>query len=412
MFEELELEVARQLLLDSVKKIDTERVFLHQAHSRYLVQNVYAPMDVPGFSKSTMDGFALRALDTEGASKEKPISIRIIGEVKAGDTEVIKLPRGCGVKIFTGAPLPGEADVVVKKENVFFQNGEILLTYPLKKNKNIVFRGSDFKEGEKIFSDGERLSPYHLGVLAALGLKEVPVFIKPRVGLISTGSELVSPDKTLAYGQIYNSNLFTLQALIEKWGGQGQDFGIVKDQCSAIRKALYQALEHSDLVITTGGVSVGDYDLVERVLREEKAEILFTKIGIKPGSHVIAGILENKLVIGLSGNPAAAFMSFDLLVRPLLKKLSGAKDLEERYLEVELAEGFTKASPQRRFLRTRVIWEKGKWIAYQTGNNNTGILKTMLGYNALVDIPKGSGPLAPNTSVKALVLEEMLCYHP
>lgn len=413
MFIELELEKAQEVLLSSVRELNISREVLEKALLKVLAEDVNAPINVPGFRRSPLDGFALRAADTKGASLNMPLSFKVIDEVQAGDSRQInKLPLGCAFKILTGAPVPLEADVVIRKEDVDFSSGEIKIVNELKKDSNVVFAGSDIKEGEKIFSKGEVITPYHIGVLAALGIKEIPIYKTPKIGLISTGDELKNPGESLENGQIYNSNMFSLQALINSRGGQAYNLGIVPDNKEIISNTLRDALKKYDLIITTGGASVGDYDLIERVLKENNAEILFNRVEIKPGSPVICGLWEGKLVIGLSGNPAAALISFELLVRPLLKKIIGIKDVKDKYLEVELLDGFSKKSPQRRFLRVRVLWADGKWIAYLTGKQESGILRSMVGCNALIDIPRGSGQIAPNTKVRALLLEEdHICYH-
>jgi len=406
MFIEYELEKAQEILLSSVGKLSISREMLEKALLKVVAEDIVAPINVPGFRRSPLDGFALRAADTKGALLNMPLSFKVIDEVQAGDTRQIdKLPLGCAFKILTGAPVPLEADVVIRKEDVDFSSGKIKIVNELKKDSNVVFAGSDIKEGEKIFSQGEIVTPYHIGVLAALGIKEIPVYKTSKIGLISTGDELKNPGEPLENGQIYNSNMFSLQALINSSGGQAYNLGIVPDNKEIISNTLRDALKYYDLIITTGGASVGDYDLIERVLRENNAKILFNRVEIKPGSPVICGLWDGKLIIGLSGNPAAALISFELLVRPLLKKMIGITDVKDKYLEVELLDGFSKRSPQRRFLRVRVLWADGKWIAYLTGKQESGILRSMVGCNALIDIPRGSGQIAPNTKVRALLLE-------
>jgi len=413
MFKEIELEEAQEILLGTVKKLKVESDVLENTCGKVLAEDVYAPLNVPGFPRSPFDGFALRAWDTKGASPQKPVKIKIIDEIRAGDIRQIRhIPLGCGVKILTGAPLPGEADVVVKKEDVDYLNGEITIIKELEKDSNVIFNGSELQKGEKVFAKGEVIGPYQIGVLSALGLEKVSVYQVPKIGLISTGNELRSPGQSLEYGQIYNSNIYTLEALINSRGGQAFKLGIVPDDEKKISAIIDENLKNYDVLITTGGASVGDYDLIEKVLRAENWEILFNRVKIKPGAPVVCAVWEGKIIIGLSGNPAAALISFELLVRPLLKKLRGISDGRDKYLDVEFLDGFPQKSTQRRFLRVRVSWEDEKWVARMTGQQRAGILKSMVGCNALLDIPRGSGPLAPKTKVKVLLLEEdFLCYH-
>jgi len=342
MFSEIELEKAQEILLSTIKELKTEKEVLENTCGRTLAEDIYAPINVPGFRRSPLDGFALRAEDTKGVSPGSPLAVKIIDEIQAGDTrQITKLPLVCGVKILTGAPLPSEANVVIRKEDVDYINGEIIINKELEKDSNVIFCGSDIKAGEKIFTKGEVIGPYHIGVLAALGLEKVSVYQAPKIGLISTGNELKNPGEDLFHGQIYNSNMYALQALIKNSGGQAYNLGIVLDDRGQIGSILNEALQDYDLLITTGGASVS-----------------------------------------------------------------------ARYLEVELSDGFSKKSPQRRFLRVKVAWENGKWTANLTGKQDSSILKSMIGCNALIDIPRGSGPIAPKTMVKALLLEEdIICYH-
>ncbi|MDK2822923.1 MAG: molybdopterin molybdotransferase [Clostridia bacterium] len=413
MFKGVQLEEAQKLLLEVTDIMPSITISLEKALGKVLAEGVFAPINVPHFRRSPLDGFALKACDTIGASVNTPRIIEIIDEVQAGDTrEINTLPHNCGVKIMTGAPLPLEADVVIKKEDVIYKNNKIYVTEELCKNNNVIFVGSDLEEGQLIFSEGENLGPYHIGVLAALGLIYVKVYQIPEIALISTGNELKNPGEKLAYGQIYNSNLYSLKSLITSLGGEAHNLGIVQDNEEEIKEKISQALNKYQMVLTTGGASVGDYDLIEKVLKMIDASILFNRVAIKPGSPVIAGVKDGKLIIGLSGNPAAALISFELLIRPLIKKMLGYQKFANRYLEAELEDGFSKTSPQRRFLRVRITYENGKWVARQTGKQQSSILRSMVGCNALVDIPRGSGPIAPGSVVKAILLkEELLCYH-
>lgn len=410
-FKVYELEDAQQLLLNKIKAKE-EVVHLGSAWGKVLAEEITAPINVPQFRKSALDGFALRAADTLGAEENNPKKIKIIDEIQAGDTRILAtLLPGCGVKILTGASLPPGADVVIRKEDFDQIDGEITIFKELVKDSNIIDIGDDIKIGETLFSSGELLTPYHVGILASLGITHVKIYKPPQVALLSTGTELKNPGEFLEFGQIYNSNLYTLSALVKSLGGSIDSLGNIPDKIEIIKVNLYEALDKCDLVLTTGGASVGDYDLIEEALQEMGAEILFNRIKIKPGSPVVAGLIKGKLVIGLSGNPAACLITFELLVRPLIKKLMGKKDVEFRYNELILVDGFQKASFQRRFVRVNVKYKNGKWLAYQTGKQSTGILKSMVNCNALIDIPAGSEPIKPGSLVKAILLKDDLEYY-
>ncbi|MDK2820040.1 MAG: molybdopterin molybdotransferase [Clostridia bacterium] len=408
LLNEVELETAQQILINSIERIQSEVIPLEKALGNVLAEDIFAPINVPGFRKSPLDGFALNSSDTKGATSQIPSVIKIIDEVQAGDTrEIDILPAGYGIKIATGAPLPSGADVVIKKEDVVYKNNKIFITKELIKNNNVVSVGSDMKKGELILSEGELLTPYHIGVIAALGLPAVKVYKSPRIAVLSTGNELKYPGEPLMFGQIYNSNLYSLIALINSLGGHAYPLGNMQDNVKEIEKKILESLDQYDLILTTGGASVGDYDLLEKTLIKIGANVLFNRVSIKPGSPVIAGIKNNKLIIGLSGNPAAALISFELLVSPVIKKLKGHQDVTLKCLNVELVDGFFKKSPQRRFLRVHVSYENGKWVAKQTGNQQSSILRSMVGCNALIDIPRGSDIIPPGSTVKAIFLKKI-----
>jgi len=407
IFKAVQLEEGQKILLNHGNGPLTEYLPIEKANQRILAKDVYSPINIPSFKKSPLDGFAFRASDSIGASKTNPLSIKIIDEVQAGDTRQFNnLPIGCGVKILTGAPIPDGADVVVRQEDLVLHNSEIQLIQELPQDSNIVFLGSDIKFGEKIISRGESLTPYHIGALAAMGISNIEVYKRPQVSVLSTGDELKSPGEELEHGQIFNSNLPSLIALINSLGGEGISLGNIPDNVLLIENIITKAIINSDLIITTGGASVGDYDLIERVLINMGASILFNRLHIKPGSPVIAGVLQGKLVIGLSGNPAAALISFELLVRPLINKLKGLRNIMYPTFKVRLVDGFNKESNQRRFLRVQVGYDDGQLIAKQTGKQQSGILRSMLGCNALVDIPPGTANIPPGTIVNVIYLKE------
>ncbi|MFZ7101685.1 MAG: gephyrin-like molybdotransferase Glp [Peptococcaceae bacterium] len=411
MFKEVELERGQEILLSQVKGRIKKAEFLDKLMSKVLAEEIFAPMDVPPFRRSPLDGFAYRSLDGKGASPANPVEIKIIDEIQAGDTRLrTELPPQRGVKVLTGAPLPPNADIVIRKEDIDCSNHSIMVTEELEADTNIIFPGSDIKKGERVFAPGEILEPYHIGVLAALGFTKVKVYQSPRVALISIGNELKEPGEDLCYGQIYNSNIYALRALVNNLGGTATSLGIVSDDEQVIKERIRKALAEYDLVITTGGASVGDYDLIEQSLENIGAGILFNRVAVKPGSPVVAALKDSKLLIGLSGNPAAALITFELLVRPVLRKFQGIEEVGNQYMETVLVDGFTKKSPQRRFLRVKVSFVNGQWIARQTGNQQSSILRSMVGCNALVDIPRGSGPIKPGEKVRVLLLKQELPY--
>jgi len=237
IFNTFELEDARNILLKHIENLPTKKVNLAKVSGKVLAENIYAPINVPEFRKSPLDGFALRAADTSGATSDNPSAITIIDEVQAGDTRQInELPAGCGVKILTGAPLPSAADVVIRKEDVTYTDGKILITSQLKKDNNVISIGADLNKGELVFLEGELITPYHIGVMASLGLTGIKIYKTPEIGILSTGNELKYPGEKLEFGQIYNSNLHSLLALIKSLGGKAYEIDNVGDDIEKIKK--------------------------------------------------------------------------------------------------------------------------------------------------------------------------------
>ncbi|HWR45518.1 gephyrin-like molybdotransferase Glp [Sporomusa sp.] len=399
------LEEAQQILLEKVHSLQTSCVTLFEAVGRILSQDIQAKTDLPPFNRSPLDGYALQARDTAEADTLSPVSLAVIEEVPAGYMPRQKVTAGTAIKIMTGAPIPEGADVVIKYEDVEWEQNTVRLFHKLKAGSNIVLTGEDVVKGEIIAKQGSRLTPPLVGVLAAQGFAEVPVVRKPKVAILSTGDEVIDPSEALHPGKIYNSNMHSLCASCIALGAEPLPMGIVPDNKQLIAEKISHALGLADIVITTGGVSVGDYDAVPDALKELSADLLFWKIEMKPGSPVVAAVHNNKLIIGLSGNPAAALITFDLVVVPLIKKMLGQDRHLPLTVPVVLANGFYKSSPQRRFLRAQLYRKNRTVYAKLTGEQGNGALKSMIDCNALIDVNAGSGPLTAGEHGVALILD-------
>jgi molybdopterin molybdotransferase len=401
----ISLEEAQHLLLEKVCLLETSCVSLFKASGRILSQDIQATSNLPPFNRSPLDGYALQAIDTETADRLQPVSLAVIEEVPAGYMPRKRVTPGTAIKVMTGAPIPEGADVVIKYEDVKQEQDTITLFHKLKAGSNIVLAGEDVVEGEIIAATGSVLTSPLVGLLAAQGFAEVPVFNKAKIAILSTGDEVIDPAEQLQPGKIYNSNMHSLFASCIELGAAPLAMGIVPDKAQVIAERISQALRTADIVITTGGVSVGDYDAVPDALKELSADILFWKINMKPGSPAIAAVKDDKLIIGLSGNPAAALITFDLLVVPLIKKMRGRGRHQPFTVSAVLANSFTKSSPQRRFLRAQLYRKNRTVYARLTGEQGNGVLKSMIDCNALIDVPAGSGPLAVGQQISALILD-------
>lgn len=371
---------------------------------RVLAEDVTAGFPVPPFRKSPLDGYALRAADTSEASEEKPVSLRVIQTVYAGDAPTKPILSGEAIKVTTGAPLAEGCDAVIKFEDITREGDQILLTSSLRSGENIILQGEDVKEGETILVKGMKITPPAAGLLASLGRRTVRVFRKPRVSIFSIGDELMEVGGPLRFGKIYNSNLYTLCAQVREAGGVAMPLPTIPDEMDAIAAALSGAMAESDMIITSGGASVGDRDLIKDAIDISGARRLFWKVGMKPGTAIACGEKDGRLIMGLSGNPSAAMISFLMLVRPILRGMSGypAQDLPE--VNAVMDRPFTKKSKQRRFLMVTASSRDGEYHVTPSGIQSPGAVRSMLMCNALVDIPPGHGPLKEGEIVRAFLL--------
>ncbi|HBI7044652.1 gephyrin-like molybdotransferase Glp [Clostridium perfringens] len=384
------LEEALEILNKNTKALKSEVVSIKDSLKRVLYGDVKSKINNPPFNKSVFDGYAFRSEDSKGTSKENPIELKIVDEIFAGMWPEIEIKHGEAVRIMTGAPIPVGADCVLKQEETERHGDLVKIFKEMKVNENISFMGEDIKIGETLIKKGKRLDYADLGIMASSGISEVLVYKKPRVSIISTGDEVCDINSTLKPGKIYDSNLYSLSARIEELGYNVLSMEHVGDNIIKIGKAIEKAFEKSDIVFTTGGASVGEKDLMQKVSESIGFEKLFWKIKIKPGSAVVCSKKEEKILISLSGNPNAALTTFELLGKSVLKKLEG----EEENINIKrekgiLMDSFNKKSPQRRFLRGNVIYdEKGAKVYITQIKSGNGILSSLLNSNCLIEIEK------------------------
>lgn len=386
------LEEALEILNKNTKALKSEVVSIKDSLKRVLYGDVKSKINNPPFNKSVFDGYAFKSEDSKGTSKENPIELKIVDEIFAGMWPEIEIKHGEAIRIMTGAPIPVGADCVLKQEETERHGDLVKIFKEMKSYENISFMGEDIKIGETLIKKGKRLDYADLGIMASSGISEVLVYKKPRVSIISTGDEVCDINSTLKPGKIYDSNLYSLSARIEELGYNVLSMEHVGDNILKIGEAIEKAFEKSDIVFTTGGASVGEKDLMQKVSESIGFEKLFWKIKIKPGSAVVCSKKEEKILISLSGNPNAALTTFELLGKSVLKKLEG----EEENINIKrekgvLMDSFNKKSPQRRFLRGNVIYdEKGAKVYITQIKSGNGILSSLLNANCLIEIEKGN----------------------
>jgi len=379
----------------------TETISTASALGRVLACDIEATIAIPPFDRSPFDGYAFRGEDTVNATPENPVVLRITEEISAGISPTIEVTPGFAAKILTGAPIPKGADCTVKYETTEFTDTEVKISRHVKSGKDIVPAGEDVKLGSIIAHQGEVITPPLMGLIASVGLSEVSVFKLPCVALLNTGTELIEPGQQLLPAKIYNSNASTLSGYLQSLGVEVNNFGVVPDDVVAISERIEAALVVSDIVITTGGASVGDYDFMIHAAERLGAELLFWKTQIKPGGSVVVAVKDNKLILGLSGNPGSAVMFLLRCALPYIKKLRGLVNCLSSPLEVFLKEPFDKPCERIRLLRGHLEIVDGKAYFAEYGAQGGGDISSFFGADLLAEIPADSEPLSAGTLVKA-----------
>lgn len=402
MLKQIEYEQARAILLEQPVQRKTETVGINDALWQILAEDVCADFPMPPFDKSPFDGFVLRAEDTPG-------TLPVQGESAAGCQELKPLQPGTAMRIFTGAPIPEGADVVVRIEDTEAAGDSVTIRQKFRPGTNIIRTGEDYPAGACLLKEGTRLSAAEVGILASQGINLIPVFRKPKVLFLSTGSELAMPgEKRPRYG-IFNSSFYSLSAYLRCMNFEVLNGGIVVDDRKLIEKKIADGLNgDADLVITTGGASVGDYDFAVRAAEDLGMEILFWKVRVKPGGALMAARSGQKLYLALSGNPAAAMMSLLTVLQPYLRKLSGSH-LDNTEAELPLLYPLPKESSAVRMLRGREVIRDGvAWFQEHEGRGN-GHIASFEHCSMIGVIPADSGMLPAGAKIKVLRLPEDLC---
>jgi len=396
-------ETARSLLCEHIPPLKTEEISLSKALGRVIASEVVADQHIPAFNKSVMDGYAVRSLDTAAAGS----SLRVVAEIPAGRRKELSIGRNEAAAIMTGAPLPRGADAVVMVEKTErLSQSRVILHTAVELGENVAPQGSEVEVGDVVLERGQLLGPSQIGVLATFGISAVEVSAIPRVGILPTGSEIVEIEKVPKVGQIRNSNAPMLAAQSRRLGLPTWELPIARDDVGATRKAVQAALHKMDLVILTGGVSMGRHDYVPQVLKDEGVEIIFHKVSIKPGKPVLFGRFGEKLVFGLPGNPVSSLVTFELFVRPAVRRWAG---LEEAFRpEVSaVAEAPFKNLSTRDFYAPGLAVSTDRGMA--VGPVSTGGSADLVAFsraNCLVRLPAGSGIVEAGQRVRVLLLEE------
>ena len=384
----LSVEEARQQMLNTIPVLPSERRGILDCAGYVLAEGLSAAENIPPFDNSAMDGYAVRTVDVKGASQESPAVLSVVETIAAGYAPTKQVPTGQAARIMTGAMMPEGADAVVMQEVTQQKGNEVKIFESVDAFENVRFTGESVKEGALVMGKGKHLRPPEISMLASLNCAEVSVHRKPIVAIVSTGDELTPLGEPLEPGKIRDSNRYGLYAQVEEAGGIPIDMGIARDDAVETERIFRAALAEADGLITSGGVSVGEHDVVKSVLAK-LGEINFWRVAMKPGKPQAYGIADGKPIFGLPGNPVSSLVVFELFVRPALLKMAGHIDLLRPTFKATLAETVTNRDGRVNYMRVILTGSNGQYTAETTGPQGSGILHSLVLANGLITVPAG-----------------------
>ncbi|MDY6916400.1 MAG: molybdopterin molybdotransferase MoeA [Chloroflexota bacterium] len=405
----ISVEQALDRVLSCVKPLDSEEKPIMDCLGQVLDEDVRSPIDVPPLDNSAMDGYAVRAEDTRGATAASPIYLNVAGEVRAGMVIAKELAPGSAYRIMTGAPLPKGADSVVRFEDTDETDrterppSQIGILCQVPPDRDVRHAGEDIARGQTVLARGTTLRPQEIGVLASVGRTTAKVIRRPVVAVLATGDELVEVDQPLPEGKIYNSNTYSIAAQVLRYGGIPRRLGIAVDQEDQLKAKIREAL-HCDLLITSGGVSMGDYDLVRDVLARQ-GEISFWRVRMRPGKPLAFGLIHGVPHLGLPGNPVSSMITFELFARPAILKMLGKQSLSKPSVMARLESDIENTDGRRIFARAIVRKVGNDYVARLTGPQGSGILTSMARANGLAIIPEDAAGMKEGDEVRVLMLD-------
>jgi molybdopterin molybdotransferase len=395
---------ALEKILSHIHSLGFEKVSILDALGRVNAEDIRANRNIPPLDNSAMDGYALRFEDVQNASQEYPIRLEVIEDLPAGFISKKKIERGKAIRIMTGAPVPKGADTVIPVEETKKEDKSVLIFKAFPRGEHIRKSGEDVKKGDRVISKGDTIRPAEVGMLASVGRSFVSVYQRPLVAILCTGDELVDVDGELDEVKIISSNSYTLAAQVKDCGAIPLQLGIAKDLKEEIEEKLRQGIR-ADVLISSAGISVGDYDFVKDVMKNLGMKMVFWKVAMRPGQPLAFGTIGEKPVFGLPGNPVSSMISFEQFVRPSLLKMMGCRQLFRPALEAILKEEIKKTAGRRYFIRGSVSFEKGQYFVSTTGEQGSGILRSMVRANGLIVIPEDQEMVRAGEKVKVQLLD-------
>jgi len=397
------VEQAMKKLRSRVKPLPAEEIPVLKSFGRVLREDIRSPLSIPPFNKSAMDGYAVKAADIAGASAEAPVVLKVLEDIPAGQVGKFRLKKGTAARIMTGAPLPGGADSVVMVEDTETTADGVQIKKEAAKGNHVASAGEDIKKGERVLRSGRLIGAAEMGMIASTGRSKVLVATRPKIRVLSTGSEILQPGKDLQPGHIFDSNGYSLTGLAISWGADARFLGIAPDRTGALERKIARAHD-ADLLVLSGGISVGDYDLVQDILLEVGFKRIFYKVRMKPGKPTFAGIQGERFVLGLPGHPVSCMVTFTLFAGLLIDLMLGKTEVGLRRGQACLTAPLRLKPFRRKFLRGVVQETDGQLTVTPFHAQESSILKSMVIANALIDCPDGVTELAAGSLVDIVYL--------
>ncbi len=401
----ISVEEALTRILAAITPLSTAQVALPTALGMVLAQDIVAQEEIPPFANSAMDGFALHSKDSL-QSPGSPPRLRVTGGVAAGYVADHEVVEGTALRIMTGAPVPPGADSVIQVELTRSGGPEsdwVEILQEVAPGNNIRPAGEDMRRGQTVLAQGSEIGAWEIGILATLGWSHVPVVRRARVAILGTGDEVIDIDQPLSPGKIRNSNSYLLEGVVRQAGGEPYRLGVARDTVESLREKFSEAAGY-DLILTSGGVSVGDFDLVKAIMAEQ-GKIDFWRINMRPGKPLAFGRIAGVPLLGLPGNPVSSAVTFELFGRPIIRKLQGHTRLQRPQVEVVVEDGVSEKAMRRHYVRAHVAWRDGHFVARTTGNQGSHIMTSLLNANALIIVPEGGVEIPRGGSTRAIMLD-------
>ncbi len=402
----INVEEAQEIIFDKIKTIGDSEVGIQDALGRILSEDVFSERAIPPWANSAMDGYAVKAEDIKDASKENPAELKVIERIQAGVKAKSILKNGEAIRIMTGAPIPQGADaIVLQEETEEDDSGIVKIFLSVKSGESVRIAGEDVEVGDLVVSKGAKLNAPAIGMLANIGMATCKVSRRPKVAILATGEELVDLTETPEEGQIFNSNSYALAAQVEEAGGEAVLLGIAKDNTQDLIEGIKKGMS-ADILITSGGVSVGDFDLVKDTLEDLGNEIDFWRVRMKPGKPMAFGLLGGIPFFGLPGNPVSTMVSFELFVRPSLLKMQGIKDIFRTKVNATLKGELFKSPERRHYIRAVTNFNGNHWESRPLEVQGSNILHSMVRSNSLVIFPEYETKLEDGKTVEVILLND------